>query len=88
MSALGQKRTSQPIDVMSALPSKADIPRTLTNVRIVRVSDSTKRGATAGLSAVRKRFHQLADRLDEHFRDRAERPTLQGSDADWLSRIG
>ena len=42
----------------------------------------------AGLSAVRKRFHQFADGLDEHLRDRAERPILQGGDADWLSRIG
>ena len=44
--------------------------------------------ADAGLSVVRKRFHQFADGLDEHLRDRAERPILQGGDADRLSGIG
>ena len=45
-------------------------------------------GANAGLSPVRKRFHQFADGLDEHLRDRAERPILQGRDADRLSNVG
>jgi hypothetical protein len=45
-------------------------------------------GANAGLSPVRKRFHQFSNGLDEHLRDRAERPVLQGSDADRLSNVG
>ena len=45
-------------------------------------------GANAGLSPVRKRFHQFADGLDEHLRNGAERAILQGGDADRLSNIG
>jgi hypothetical protein len=41
-----------------------------------------KRGANAGLSTVRKRFHQFADGLDEHLRNRAERPILQRNNID------
>src|SRR5262249_29840333 len=42
----------------------------------------------AGLSPVRKRFHQFANGLEEHLRDRAKRPILQGGDADRLSNGG
>src|SRR5215468_10381400 len=43
--------------------------------------------ANAGLTVVCKRFHQFADGIDEHLRDRAKRPILQGGGADWLSRL-
>src|ERR1700752_4370644 len=52
------------------------------------ISGLNEVGANAGLSPVRKRFHQFADGVDEHLRDRAKRPILHGGDADWLSNVG
>ena len=45
-------------------------------------------GANAGLSPVRKRFHQFSNGLNERLRGRTERPVLQGGDADRLSNVG
>ena len=39
MSALGHKRTSEPVPSMSALPPKADITAAQTNVRFVPIAD-------------------------------------------------
>jgi hypothetical protein len=73
-------------DVRSApnSSSKAEFER----VREGPVPDSTKCLQTPGLSVGRKRFHPFANGLDEHLRDRAERPILQGGDADRLSNAG
>jgi hypothetical protein len=73
---------------MTGPAPKADFDLRSCDVADVPVPDSMKRMPNAGLSAVRKRFHQFADRLDEHLRDWAERPILQGRDADRLSNVG
>jgi hypothetical protein len=63
------------------LPTRSSAPMTaalqLTDIRGKASADSghgprDETGANAGLSGVRKRFHQFADGLDEHLCDRAE----------------
>src|SRR5512139_762093 len=63
---------------------RSEITRGPTNA----ISGLNEAGANAGLSTVRKRFHQFSNGLDEHLRDRAERPDFQGGDADRLSNVG
>src|SRR4051812_30079552 len=87
MSHMGHERRFRDRRGTSAYPPsfavKADIPD-----RQVRAIPGLHEVGANGLSSVRKRFHQFADGLDEHLRDRAERPIFQGGDADRLSNVG
>jgi hypothetical protein len=81
--AVSQKRSAR-----SAYSPKPSMTRQHQALTRCAASGLDEADANAELSAVRKRFHQFADGLDEHLRDRAERPILQGGDADRLSNVG
>jgi hypothetical protein len=49
MSALGQKRTLIRLDLMSALPPKADIPKRRLDVRFVPKADSCAAAKTVSI---------------------------------------
>jgi hypothetical protein len=65
MSALGQKRTLQDVNAMSALPPKADIPDGELNVRFVPIADIDELTPLPLLRSLQMASHQtfvLADK--------------------------